>query len=337
MMQLPPRLLCACKPLMTFVFLGACLSHVIAEDIDLSKLPLPEGAKKVFVDANSAIYSIGTSQSETAEACEKLLLHQGWVPYGFAGNTRYYKRGGTRLLATVQAAVGKPGAAMITFNKEPLSADIPLPPDTEEVQYSDSSKQLGFLTALGPDGVADFYRKALAQSGWSTNMEKPDKTDFVYTIIFRSPTDEMMRIEMTPTSGKLRTMVTYNTAGEVAAERQLVAKGMAAFKEKLAKEASAPKPTVAIALPPSTISKALTSKNLKMNLPANSAKAAVQSLLKDLLAAGWKEATASLESIGGTAQLTLENRTLTIVYIDPGFMPAEVTITPGDVEIKLAE
>ena len=142
---------------------------------------------------------------------------------------------------------------------------------------------------------------------------------------------------MTPTSGKLRTMVTYNTAGEVAAERQRVAKGMAAFKEKLAKEASAPKPTVAIALPPSTISKALTSKNLKMNLPANSAKAAVQSLLKDLLAAGWKEATASLESIGGTAQLTLENRTLTIVYIDPGFMPAEVTITPGDVEIKLAE
>jgi hypothetical protein len=135
-----------------------------------------------------------------------------------------------------------------------MSADLPLPPNTEEVQYDDSSKRLGFLAALTPEGVADFYRKALASSGWSTNMEKPVKSDFVYVIIFRSPKDEMIRIEMVPTNEKLRTTVTYSTAEEVAAEKQRAAVGVASLREKLAKEAAAPKPTVTLKLPAGTIS-----------------------------------------------------------------------------------
>ncbi len=332
-----PRLRNIILNVLALTVLGLFPSQGFAAGLDFSTLPLPAGTKKVFLDANTAIYSIGTPPGATAEACEKLLLNQGWVPYGFSGDTRYYKRGNTRLLANVQAAFGKDKGSMISFTSEPLSADIPLPPGTEDVQYNNSAKRLGFLTTLAPEGVADFYRKALAPAGWSTTMETPDKSDFIHVFILRSPKDEMIRIEMTPTSGKLRTVATYQTAEEVATERQRVATGMASLREKLANEASAPKPAVTLTLPPDTISKALTTKELKMNLPANKAKATVQSLCKNLVASGWKELPASLETVGGSVQLTQENRTLHIVYIDPGFMPAEVTVTPVGVEIKIAE
>lgn len=302
---------------------------------DLTKIPLPPGAKRIHADAHSAIYAMDASADKTTAACAKLLLSQGWEPYGFAGLTRYYKRDGVRLLATVQPEAGRTDRTMITFSSEALSADIPLPPDAEEVQYNNSSKRLGFLSALTPEGVAEFYRKALAPAGWFTRMEKPDKTDFTSTIIFRNPKEEMIQIEMTPTSGKLRAVATYQTAEEVAAEKQRVAKGMAALKEKLAGEAAAPKPKVTFSLPAGTLSQALTKQALKLNLPAGKAKQAVESLRKQLVAAGWKEMSAALDPVAGTVQLSRESHTLTVVYMDPGFMPAEVTVTPQGVEIEL--
>ncbi len=77
------------------------------------------------------------------------------------------------------------------------------------------------------------------------------------------------------------------------------------FREKLAREAAAPLPKVTLSLPANTGGKALTKSNLTFNLPA------------------------------GTANLAQENRTLNIVSMDPGFMPAEVTVTPLGVEIEV--
>lgn len=322
--------------LLAFALPGPLPARAEGAAVDLTKIPVPPGAKRIHADAHSAIYAIDGAADQTTEACAKLLLAQGWEPYGFAGLTRYYKRNGVRLLATIQLEGGRTDRTTITFSSEALSADIPLPPDSEEVQYNNSAKRLGFLSALTPEGVAEFYRKALAPTGWFTKMEKPDKTDFTYTMIFRSPKDEMMEIVMTPTSEKLRTVVTYRTAEEVAAEKQRVATGMAALKDKLARDAAAPKPRVTLTLPSGTLSNALTKQALKLNLPAGKAKPAVESLRKELLAAGWKETHATLDPVGGTVQLSRESHTLTIVYLDPGFMPAEVTVTPLGLEIELA-
>lgn len=329
------RLLGVALCLATALF-TAELVHAEAAGIDLSKIPVPPGAKRIHADAHSAIYSMDKPAEATTDACVKLLLGQGWEPYGSAGNTRYYKRGTTRLLATIQLEGGKTDRSMITYSTEAMSADIPLLPGAEEVQYTDSSKRLGFFSALTPEGVVEYYRKALSPSGWFTKMEKPEKSDFRYEFIFRSPKDEMILIEMTPTEGKLRTTVTYSTAEEVAAEKQRVAAGMAALKEKLAKEASAPKPKVKISLPAGTTSNALTKQDLKLNLPAGKAKSAVESLRKELLASGWKETNATLDAAAGAVNLSRENFTLAITYMDPGFMPAEVTVMPVGIEIELA-
>jgi len=301
--------------------------------VDLAALPLPPGTKKVYVDSLTAIHATDGPVAATAEALEKLLLGQGWQTYGSAGQTRYYKRGTARLLVTVQAE-GAPGKrTMISFGSENMAADLPAPPKVEELQYRD--KRLGFLTAQTSIELADFYRQALAPQGWSTTMEKPAKDDFKDVIIFRSTEKAMIRIEMTPTEGKVRADVMYSTPEEVAAEEKRVAAGMAKLREKLAREAAAPLPKVSLSLPANTGGKALTKSNLKFNLPAGKAKAAVEALRKQLVGAGWKEQSAMLEGPAGTVNLAQENRSLNIVYMDPGFMPAEVTVTPSGVEIEL--
>lgn len=302
--------------------------------LDLTKLPLPPGTKKVYVDSLTAIHATDAPVAATAEACEKLLLDQGWQSYGSAGDTRYYKRGTTRLLVTVQSE-GAPGKrTMISFASENMAADLPAPPEVQELQFA--GKQLGFLTGMTPMEVADFYRKALAPLGWSTKMAKPEKTDFKDVIIFRSPEKGMIQIEMTPTEGKVRAALIYSTAEEVAAEERRVAAGMAKLREKLAKDAAAPKAKAVLSLPADTGGKALTKDNLKFNVPAGKAKAAVESLRKQLIGAGWKEQSANLDAVAGNVILTQPDRSLNIIYMDPGFMPAEVTVTPAGVEIELA-
>lgn len=324
-------------PLVMFTLFGFFSLRAETAGLDLTKLPVPPGAKRIHADAYSAIYSLEAPADETTGACVKLLMAQGWEPYGSAGITRYFKRGTTRLLATIQPEGGGTGRSMISYSSEAMSADIPLPPDTEEVQYNDSDKRLGFLSTLTPEGVTDFYRKSLAPAGWSTTMEKPEKDELTDVIIFRTQKGEMIRIEMKPApEQKLLTTVTYNTAEEVAAEKQRVAAGMAKLREKIAKEAAAPKPKVKISLPAGTISKALIQQTLKLNLPAGKAKPAIESLCKELVASGWKETNKSLDAVAGTVNLSREDQTINMVYMDPGFMPAEVTITPQGFEIELA-
>ncbi len=321
--------------LLALAILGAVPWCVGATSLDLAKLPLPRGAKPVSVTEFSAIYAVNAPAEATTQDCEKLLFAQGWEPYGSAGLTRYYKRGTTRLLATVKPEVGRTDRTMITYMAETMAADLPLPPDTEEVQYNDASKRLGFFSNLPPDAVADFYRQALAPAGWSTTMKKPGKSDFKDVIIFRNPENAKVEIEMTAGSGRTYTTVTYSTAEEVAAEKRRVAALLSAHQDKLAKEAAEGAPKVTLPLPAGTISKALTKQNLRLNLPAGQAKAAVETLRQGLLAAGWKEEAGSLEAAAGTLSLRRESHTLNILYMDPGFMPADVTITPVGVEIEL--
>lgn len=60
--------------LLAFALPGMFPFPAKAAGVDYSKLPLPTGAKKIFVDSNSGIYSVSTPAGVAAEACEKLLL-----------------------------------------------------------------------------------------------------------------------------------------------------------------------------------------------------------------------------------------------------------------------
>ena len=56
---------------------------------------------------------------------------------------------------------------------------------------------------------------------------------------------------------------------------------------------------------------------------------------KQFAKAGWKEKDdATVEDMAGTIAFTRENQDLSILYVDNGIMPAEITISATGVELE---
>lgn len=55
-----------------------------------------------------------------------------------------------------------------------------------------------------------------------------------------------------------------------------------------------------------------------------------------LAKSGWKEQTSVLQDLTGTVVLTHGSNTLTIVYTDVGFMPAELSIDATGIKLQRA-
>ena len=119
------------------------------------KLPVPSGVKPVYVGDASAMYVTDAAVAATADDVRKLLLAQGWVPYGSAGDSAYYKQNAIRVGATVSSAPAQGGKTMISYTSELMSADLPAPPDAADLHYADSTQEITFDTAANKDAVVD--------------------------------------------------------------------------------------------------------------------------------------------------------------------------------------
>ena len=98
-----------------------------------------------------------------------------------------------------------------------MSADLPAPPDTEELQYTDGTKELRFETAGTKDSVVDFYKTRLAKDGWKSTMEKMVQVDDNDEMIFRNPAKDMLTLSMPPRpSGKIPVSLQHQSAAEIA-------------------------------------------------------------------------------------------------------------------------
>jgi hypothetical protein len=73
-------------------------------NIKPGQLPVPLGVKTVYVGDTVAMYVTEAAVTTTADACRKLLLAQGWVPYGAAGDSADFKQNAIRVSATVSVA-----------------------------------------------------------------------------------------------------------------------------------------------------------------------------------------------------------------------------------------
>ena len=177
----------------------------------------------------------GTRVAAVADAVRKMLLVEGWTPYGSAGDSSYYKQNAVRIGATVSAAPAQGGRTMISYASELMSADIPAPPDAEELQYADSTKELRFETVATKDSVADFYKTTLAKDGWKPTLEKMVQVGDNDEMIFRNPAKDMLTLSMPPRpSEKIPVSLQHQSAAEIAElDRQI--------KEHLAKKAESEK------------------------------------------------------------------------------------------------
>ena len=315
------------------------------------KLPVPPGAKPVYVGEPTAMYSTDAAVPATADAIRNLFVAQGWVPYGTAGDSDFFKQNAILATATVSSAPAQGGKTMIQYSNQLISSDIPAPPNVEDLRYVDEPPELTFATT-NQDAIVDFYRKTLATAGWKSTMDKMVDVDGKPTMIFRNPAKEMITLAVPYDygSGKLVVSVRFQSATEIA-ERDRKMKEMAprlraeaeAKAAKEAKEAAelAEKnkpPKVAVTLPAGAKDVKQTNDSIKFTLGKGKAKAAIESLRGQFRDAGWKEEHASMAAMAGTLSFSKEGGgSVTVTYSDTGFMPTEISLSAFRAELEAAK
>jgi hypothetical protein len=77
------------------------------------KLPIPPNAKPVYVGDSTAMYETAAAVAATSDAIRNLFVGQGWVPYGKAGDSDFFKQNAILATATVSSAPARGGKTMI--------------------------------------------------------------------------------------------------------------------------------------------------------------------------------------------------------------------------------
>ena len=314
------------------------------------KLPVPPNAKAVYVGDSTAMYETAAAVPATADAIRNLFVAQGWVPYGDAGDTAVFKQNANLATVTVSSAPARGGKTMIQYSNQLISADIPAPPNVEDLRYVDEPPELTFATT-NQDAIVDFYRKTLATAGWKSTMEKMVDVDGKPTMIFRNPGKDMLTLAATGVlQGKLLFSVRFQSAAEIAERdrkiKEAAPKLRAAAEAKAAKEAKeaaelAEKnkvPKVAVTLPADAKIVKQTNDSIKFTVGKGKAKAAVESLRKQFRDAGWKEDVASVTGMSGIVSVSKEGGpSVTITYTDTGFLPTELSVSAFRAELEAAK
>jgi hypothetical protein len=309
------------------------------------KLPVPSGAKPVYVGEPTAMYATEAAVPVTADAIRNLFVAQGWVPYGKAGDSDFFKQNAILATATVSSAPAQGGKTMIQYSNQLISSDIPGPPDVEDLRYVDEPPELTFATT-NQDAIVDFYRKTLAGAGWKSTMDKMIDVDEKPTMIFRNHAKEMLTLATTGVlRGKLLVSVRFQSAAEIAElDRRIkeeAPKLRAAAEAKAAKEAAelaerSKVPKVAVTLPAEAKGVKQTKDEIKFTVGKGKAKAAVESFRKQFRDTGWKEDVASMAAMAGTLSFSKDDQHVTITYSDTGFMPTEVSLSSMRAELEAA-
>ena len=314
------------------------------------KLPVPPNAKPVYVGDSTAMYETEAAVPATVDACRNLFVAQGWVPYGDAGDSAVFKQNANLATVTVSSAPAKGGKTTIQYTNQLISADIPAPPNVEELRYVDEPPELTFATT-NQDAIVDFYRKTLATAGWKSTMDKMVDVDEKPTMIFRNPAKEMLTLAVTGVlSGKRLFSVRFQSATEIAERdrkrKEAAPKLRAAAEAKAAQEAKEAAelaernkvPKVAVTLPVDAKVVKETKDSIKFTVGKGKAKAAVESLRKQFRDAGWKEDVASVTGMSGVVSVSKEGGpSATITYTDTGFMPTELSVSAFRAELEAAK
>jgi hypothetical protein len=292
------------------------------------------------------MYATEAAVPATAEACRDLFLAQGWVPYGGAGDSAEFKQNAIVVTSTVSVAPAQGGKTMIQYSTQLISADIPAPPNVEDLRYVDMPPELTFDAAVDQNAIVDFYRKNLAAAGWQSTLDHTVPIDDLPTMIFRTPGKDMLTLSMSAGSrAKLHVSVRFQSAAEIAELDRIIKERApairAAAEEKKAKEAARlaeankPPPKVAVTLPADAKDVEQTKDTIKFTVGKGKAQAAAEALRAQFREAGWKEDFASVTPMTGALSFSKEKQSLTLSYTDTGMMPAEVSLSAMGGELEL--
>jgi hypothetical protein len=314
------------------------------------QLPVPPGAKPVYVGDSPAMYATEAAVPMTADACRNLFLAQEWVPYGDAdGDTVFFKKNAILVTATVSSAPAQGGKTMIQYTTQLISADIPAPPNVQDLRYVDHPPELTFGTAeTNQDAIVDFYRKTLAAMGWKSTMDKMVAVDDKPTMIFRNPAKDMLTLSTSGVyGGKLPVSLRFQSAADITERdrriKEAAPKLRAAAEAKAAKEAKEAAelaernkgPKVVVTLPADAKDVKQTKDQIKFTVAKGKAKAAVESFRTQFHEAGWKEKFASMAAMSGAVSLSKEDgQSVSLTYSDTPIAPSEVSLSAMRAELE---
>jgi hypothetical protein len=301
-------------------------------NVVLKELPVPADAK-VFVETPvSLMYLTTASKESTTEACRKLLMAKGWTPYGEAGDSRYYLKDLIRLGVTVSVAPAQDNKTVIDLQSLLLSVALPAPPEVKNLQYDDGQLTLRFDAQQSPEDLAAFYRERLGAAGWEATTESLISDDNRRTLIFRNATKEYAELEVLVYEEANQVKVSYQTAAMFAAEEARAKAAIAA--------ANKPKPmpakkTVKLTLPAGAKEVMAEGADVEFKLGSGKASKVVQAWRDDYVKAGWKATVEEFAKEAGALVLEQGDLRLAIDYLDPGFIPAQVSasLSGGDLEV----
>jgi hypothetical protein len=131
--------------------------------------------------------------------------------------------------------------------------------------------------------------------------------------------------------GKLRVDLTHLSAAELAEIDRLFREEEERKKNQKPKEL----PKYAVVLPAGAKDIEQPAKGkLEFTVATGKGKAAAEALRKQLAKDGWKEKEAQSDAMAGTATFTRETQELSLTWIDPGLIPAEIMLSGSGVELE---
>ncbi|WZO98491.1 hypothetical protein EP7_000071 [Isosphaeraceae bacterium EP7] len=294
-------------------------------NLDLKALPVPAGTKVLFAGPVSVLFLSEQGVEAVADDCRKRLLALGWQPYGEAGDQRFFKQNAVQLSLRVSSAPAQGNKTMIAYAGELLSVDLPAPADGIGTHYADTVKQVTFDTKENAQGIAAYYQKALAGAGWKSTTDAPVEIERYETMFFRNAAKDILTLKMRNVDPILRVSLAHQTGAEFDEEIRLAEAREKALKSKSMTKPA--RPVVSVSLPTAATEIEATATEITFQLASGKARDAVRAMLGELVKAGWTQEVAALEDAGGAVSLKKAPGDLTIHYVDPGFIPAEVTIS----------
>jgi hypothetical protein len=140
--------------------------------VDVRTLPRLEGAVEdtARTEPHRLAYGVPTVVAITSAAARKLLAANGWVlyvrPLEESNSSLLFKKGQQGLGVYFTQGLGRPDQSVVNYSANRLTANVPFPDDATNIMFDERRPYLSCFTAAPVEASLDFFRRALAASGW---------------------------------------------------------------------------------------------------------------------------------------------------------------------------
>lgn len=307
-------------------------------NVDFRKLPVASLGKELFVQPASAIFVSDRNVEETRKSCREVLEKDGWEWFGETTVSFYMRKKAVRLQTMCSESPAQKGQTMIQVSAEQMSSTLPIIPELVRIDYTEQTGRLDGDSKLSTGELTAQLRKALEKDGWKATTDEPLKIDFRETTFFRNASEELVELSIHQFDDLSRFEMKYMTAEQVAEENRLAKAAAEKAQEKMPGKQDRLNNPVAISIEPFESATLKESKPQLLEFTAASGKARsiVTAWIAKQKAAGWTVETTIDMNETGDYTLTNGEQKLMVNFMDPGFIPAEITVkTVVDFKIEV--